>query len=225
MRWCSWFRHHATSRKVAGSIPSGVIGIFHWHYPSSHTMALGLTQPLTEMHTRNIYWWVKAASAEGWQPYHLHVPTVLKSGSPTSWDPQGLSRPVMGLLDLYYVVQMTKGLLNSLYCQSVCAVCTFSRALCSCTYSQGSASKLTFTGNVNSQLVNSVFFLVFPAGIRVGHHAEIRGQHWLKGVLRYAQAGVSWDGHVDETLSYTHRMSTAVLLYVHADVAWDCRAY
>ena len=28
-RWSSWFRHCATSRKVAGSIPDGVIGIFH----------------------------------------------------------------------------------------------------------------------------------------------------------------------------------------------------
>jgi hypothetical protein len=29
MRWCNWLRHCATSRKVAGSIPDGVIGIFH----------------------------------------------------------------------------------------------------------------------------------------------------------------------------------------------------
>ena len=28
-RWHSWLRHCATSRKVAGSIPDGVIGIFH----------------------------------------------------------------------------------------------------------------------------------------------------------------------------------------------------
>ena len=28
-RWGSWLRHCATSRKVAGSIPEGVIGIFH----------------------------------------------------------------------------------------------------------------------------------------------------------------------------------------------------
>ena len=27
-RWRSWLRHYATSRKVAGSIPDGVIGIF-----------------------------------------------------------------------------------------------------------------------------------------------------------------------------------------------------
>jgi hypothetical protein len=29
-----WLRYCATNRKVAGSIPDGVIGIFHWHNPS-----------------------------------------------------------------------------------------------------------------------------------------------------------------------------------------------
>jgi len=28
-RWRSWLRHCATSRKVVGSIPDGVDGIFH----------------------------------------------------------------------------------------------------------------------------------------------------------------------------------------------------
>jgi hypothetical protein len=42
------------SRKVAGSIPVEVIGIFGWPNPSSRTVALGLTQPLTEMSTRNL---------------------------------------------------------------------------------------------------------------------------------------------------------------------------
>jgi len=44
------------NRKVARSIPDGVIGIFHWHNPSGRTMAPGLTQPLTEMNTRCISW-------------------------------------------------------------------------------------------------------------------------------------------------------------------------
>jgi hypothetical protein len=39
-------------------------------------MALGSTQPLTEMSTRNISWGVKAVGAYGWQPYHLHVSIV-----------------------------------------------------------------------------------------------------------------------------------------------------
>jgi hypothetical protein len=42
---------------------SWVIGIFNWHNPSGCTMTLGLTQPLTEMSTRNISWEVKAAGA------------------------------------------------------------------------------------------------------------------------------------------------------------------
>jgi hypothetical protein len=48
--------HYPTNRKVAGSIPDGVIEIFLYHNPSSRTMALGLTQPLTEMSTKNVSW-------------------------------------------------------------------------------------------------------------------------------------------------------------------------
>jgi len=62
-RWHSWLRHCATNSKVTGSIPDGVIGIFHCHNPSGRTMALGLTQPLTEMSTRNISRGVKAAGS------------------------------------------------------------------------------------------------------------------------------------------------------------------
>ena len=40
--------------EVAGSIPDGFIGIFHSHNPSDRTIALGLTQHLTEMSTWNI---------------------------------------------------------------------------------------------------------------------------------------------------------------------------
>ena len=46
----------ATNLKVAGSIPDGVSGIFHWHNPFDRTMALESTQPLTEMSTRSISW-------------------------------------------------------------------------------------------------------------------------------------------------------------------------
>ena len=51
-----------SSRKVAGSIPDGATRNFRSHNPSGRTMALVVTQPLTET-------------------YHLHVPIVLKSGS------------------------------------------------------------------------------------------------------------------------------------------------
>jgi hypothetical protein len=52
-----------TCRKVVGSIPDDVITIFHWHNPSGRTIALGSTQPLTEMSTRSISWGVKTAGA------------------------------------------------------------------------------------------------------------------------------------------------------------------
>ena len=44
-----------------GSITDGVIGIFHSHNPSGCTMSLVLTQPLTQMSTRNTSWGVTAA--------------------------------------------------------------------------------------------------------------------------------------------------------------------
>jgi hypothetical protein len=55
-RWRSWSRHCVKSRKVAVSIPRRVTD-----NPSDRTMALGLTQPLTEMSTRNISWGVNVA--------------------------------------------------------------------------------------------------------------------------------------------------------------------
>jgi len=61
----------ATSRKVAGSTPDGVTGIFRWFNPSGLTMALRSTQPLTEMG-------IKATGAQGWQLCHLHTPNVWK---------------------------------------------------------------------------------------------------------------------------------------------------
>jgi hypothetical protein len=39
---------------VASSIPDEVIGFFNWSNPFSRTMALGSTQPLIEMSTRNL---------------------------------------------------------------------------------------------------------------------------------------------------------------------------
>jgi hypothetical protein len=83
-----WLFHCATSRKVAGLIPDEVTEIFHRLTPL--TMALGSTQPLTEISTRNISWGVKGAGAWGWQFYHFHVPTVWKSGSLNLLEPYGI---------------------------------------------------------------------------------------------------------------------------------------
>jgi hypothetical protein len=63
VRWRSWLKHCARSRKVAG--------IFHRHNPSDCTMTLVSTQTLTEMSTRNVSWLVKAFGVEClevWKP-------------------------------------------------------------------------------------------------------------------------------------------------------------
>jgi len=44
-------------------------------------MALGCFQPLTEMSNRSISLEIKAAGHIGWQPYQVHLPIVMKSGS------------------------------------------------------------------------------------------------------------------------------------------------
>jgi hypothetical protein len=76
LRRHSWLSHSATSRSVAGSIPDGSVQFYHHHNPSDRTMAMGSTQPVAEMGSRNVVWGVKAAGENGWQPYHLRVPIV-----------------------------------------------------------------------------------------------------------------------------------------------------
>jgi hypothetical protein len=64
-------------------------------------MALGPTQPLTEMSTRNISWGQRrpVRKADNLTTFMGHLSKYL--GALTSWNPRGLSRPVMGLLYLY----------------------------------------------------------------------------------------------------------------------------
>jgi hypothetical protein len=60
-QWRSWLSHCASSRRLAGSILNGVIGIYHWHNLSDHTLVLQSTQTPREMSTKSISWGVKAA--------------------------------------------------------------------------------------------------------------------------------------------------------------------
>jgi hypothetical protein len=57
--YCSWVKHYAVSRKVAGSVPDEAIGFFNWPNPSSHTMTLWSTQPLNRNEYQESSWAVK----------------------------------------------------------------------------------------------------------------------------------------------------------------------
>jgi hypothetical protein len=90
----------ATIRKVQGSIPDGVTGIFHWLNPSGRTMALGSTQPLTEISTRGIWWgeWRPVRGADNLSIFICRLSWHLRASA--SWSPNGVSRPVMVYLYL-----------------------------------------------------------------------------------------------------------------------------
>jgi hypothetical protein len=98
--WRSWLKHCATSRKVADPIPDGVIGIFHWHNSSDRTIALGVDSASNRTEYQKYFLRVKAAGAYGWQRYHFKCRLSWNLEASTSWNPQVLSRPVMGLLYL-----------------------------------------------------------------------------------------------------------------------------
>jgi hypothetical protein len=97
----SGLRHCATSRKVAGSIPCGVIGIFHWHIPSGRTLALGLTQPLTEMSTGNISWGGKGGRCVGFTTLSPSRVDCLEISEP---QPPGILRACPGIFYLSDIV-------------------------------------------------------------------------------------------------------------------------
>ena len=107
-RWCSWLRHCATSRKVAGSIPDCVIGIFHWHNPSGRTMAMGSTQPLTEMSTRGISWGPKVSRCVGLTTLPPSCSDCLEIWEPhppgTLWSLLGLNWECLPWRNMWYSV-------------------------------------------------------------------------------------------------------------------------
>ena len=90
-RWDKWLRHCGTSREFVVSIPDGVFGIIPWLNPSDRTTAMGSTQPLTEMSTRNLPWKVKADN----------LTTFMCRLSRKYESLNLLSRPVQGQLYLY----------------------------------------------------------------------------------------------------------------------------
>jgi hypothetical protein len=110
-------RHCATSREVAGSIPDGDIGIYHWHNPSGRTMFLGSTQPLTQMSTRDICWAYMRPVRRADNLTTFTCQMSRNVGASTSWNTQGLSRLVQGLLYIHLLLYLTEEVV-SFFCIS-----------------------------------------------------------------------------------------------------------
>jgi hypothetical protein len=98
-----WLRHCVARRKVAVSIPDCVSGILHWHDPSGRTMALESTQPLTELTNMDIPWGYRWPLCRADNLTTFMCWFSWNVGDSTYWNPQVLSRAVMGFALFLYI--------------------------------------------------------------------------------------------------------------------------
>ena len=102
-RWCSLLRYFARRREAPGSNPGRVLGSFQVAYcfwPLS--VALGSTQPLKEMSTKEFPWGYNVAGAYSRQFCRLNCAECQnKGGSPTFHHPSEFSSLLMRKLYIF----------------------------------------------------------------------------------------------------------------------------
>ena len=93
-----WLRCCATNRKVAGSIPAGVIGFFVDIKSFRSHYGPGVASASNRNEYQEHFLGGKGGRCVRLTTYHHPVPLSRNLGILTSWNPLGHSRPVTGLL-------------------------------------------------------------------------------------------------------------------------------
>jgi len=95
-RWCSWLRHRPTSRKVAGSIPNGVIENFSLtSFPPHYGPWVESASNRNEY--QEYFLFCKGGRCVGLTSYHFPVSIVFKSGSLNLLEPSGSVQACTGI--------------------------------------------------------------------------------------------------------------------------------
>jgi len=93
-----WLRCCATNQKVTGSIPACVSGFFIYIKSFQLHYGAGVDSASNRNEYREYFLGVKSGRCVRLTTYHHPVPLSWNLKTLTSWNPLGLSRPVMGLL-------------------------------------------------------------------------------------------------------------------------------
>ena len=102
-----WIRCCATNRKFAGLIPAGVSGFFIDIKSSRSHYGPGVDPASNRNEYQDYLLGVKSGRCVRLTTYHHPVPLSRNLGALTSWNPLGLSRPVMGLLSYKHFFEDT----------------------------------------------------------------------------------------------------------------------
>jgi len=124
-----WLRRCATNRKVAGSIPAGVSGFFI-HIKSFRSHYGPGVDSASNINEYQVYFLGgKCGRCLRLTTYHHPVPLSRNLGILTSWNPLGHSRPVTGLIYLFFIVSvdMDKVGVMAPYCWSTFNTVRFKR--------------------------------------------------------------------------------------------------
>ena len=100
-----WLKCCATNQKDAGSIPAGVNGFFIDIKSFRSHYGPGVDSVSNRNEYQECFLGVESGRCVRLTTYHHPVPLSRNLGTLTSWNPLGLSRPVMGLLYLYRLYQ------------------------------------------------------------------------------------------------------------------------